>query len=984
MRFCKGGYRLNYKGNTNCLNIPSIDAKDLYIANHQVKNDLEVTRTGYSLTYINNGKREQNLRKYVNTYDFSLDLIELRQYVQKSGKNKGIGKKDFSFFVGKRKDKEYSNMVINVTFKYSVKKFNRVSPDTYVKHGYEYSDLSFHNCIATALVWDEKTEKYHEDVIGVKTNQLLGETQCCDKLPNMFYISRESDSSHQIKYCIKESLNHTIKDVAELRKILYKDGFRCNDRNYVRFKRSSGSSRVGKCLFIVEELYDHMHKWEMCGLKVKHKDEVDLAALEAYISLPTSSIVDTIDIDPKSILIIDDFESVFKDTVIETSIGDDGWLHTEEKEIEVHNSIWDGQSLIDKSVMGEYDQYGMLLLRNKFFKSCCFNTNIQKWFEDNNITDIGQLNGLTLAKNVSDIRVITTPNSIKYLKFGTVRQWLNNLPSMFGVVKHEKKTHFFDGDMVQTHYQLLNTLQLSKSEVKEFLQPSFDYMNKLNTDIDVLKYHIKCQSNDGNVHEFSSVNDMIYTMLNITEDFKYTKIFNNFRNDLLHSYRKNLKKGHILVHGNYSVLFGNPIEMLKSSIGKFNHNVSTLNKGEIYNTRFLNNQELLCCRSPHVTIGNILVAKNTYVGEIDTYFNLTDEIVCLNSINDNILERLSGCDFDSDQMLITNDKILLNAAKKNYSLFKVPTSNVHARKVQRKYTSEDQADLDIRTSNNLIGEIINLSQQLNSQLWDKANNYTKQTGCSIFDLYNTDAQFRKLYYDICQLDVMSCIEIDKAKKEFDVDSKAEIKKIQNNHIEYDEKNNKKIIARFLGTISDLKGYDKKQNVTYRYLETTMDYIVEQISNHTSERYSVNFKPLSKILRPKNYNKEAVAKSQLARITNILENLHLEHNRIMRIDNDYCSYEQKLKIYYARKQETFNIINQMDINQNTAYRLLRYIDADKIKTKQYILEYLSMYLMNYYKITDTSINLVKKGYVGAVSLDINDVNLYGIIFQKKHI
>lgn len=115
-------------------------------------------------------------------------------------------------------------------------------------------------------------------------------------------------------------------------------------------------------------------------------------------------------------------------------------------------------------------------------------------------------------------------------------------------------------------------------------------------------------------------------------------------------------------------------------------------------------------------------------------------------------------------MLITNDKILLNAAKKNYSLFKVPTSNVHARKVQRKYTSEDQADLDIRTSNNLIGEIINLSQQLNSQLWDKANNYTKQTGCSIFDLYNTDAQFRKLYYDICQLDVMSCIEIDKAKK----------------------------------------------------------------------------------------------------------------------------------------------------------------------------------------------------------------------------
>ena len=124
--------------------------------------------------------------------------------------------------------------------------------------------------------------------------------------------------------------------------------------------------------------------------------------------------------------------------------------------------------------MGEYSCYGMLLLRNKFFKSCCFNTNIQKWFHDNNITEVSQLNGFTLATDVSEIKMITTPNSVKYLKFGTMEQWLNNLPSTFGVVKHEKKTHFFDGDMVQTHYQLLNTLQLSQKETNELLQLSFD------------------------------------------------------------------------------------------------------------------------------------------------------------------------------------------------------------------------------------------------------------------------------------------------------------------------------------------------------------------------------------------------------------------------------------------------------------------------------------------------------------------------------
>lgn len=973
MRFCKGGHRLNYKGNTNCLNIPSIDAKDLYIANHQVKKDSEVTEMGYSLIYINNGKREPNLRKYVNTYDFSLDLIELRQYVQKSGKNKGIGKKDFSFFVGKRKDKEYSNMVINVTFKYSVKKFNRVSPDTYVKHGYEYENLSFHNCIATTLVWDDKIGEYHEDVVGVKTNQLLGETQCCNKLPGMFYVSRESDSSHQIKYCIKENLNHTIKDVAELRKILYKDGFRCNGRNYVRFKRSSGSSRVGKCLFIVEELYDHMHKWEMCGLKIKHEDEIDLAALEAYISLPTSSIIDTIDIDPKTILIIDDFESVFKDTVIETSIGNDGWLHTEEKEIEVHNSIWDGQSLIDKSAMGEYDQYGMLLLRNKFFKSCCFNTNIQKWFEDNNIKDIEQLNGVTLAKNVSDIRVITTPNSIKYLKFGTVQQWLNNLPNMFGVVKHEKKTHFFDGDMVQTHYQLLNTLQLSESEVKEFLQPSFDYMNKLNTDIDVLKYHIKCQSNDD--YDFTTMNDVIYSMLNITEDFKNTKIFNKFRNDLLYSFRKNLKKGHVLVNGNYSVLFGNPMEMLKSAIGIFDCKHTSLLSGEVYNKRFENEQELLCCRSPHVTIGNILVAKNKYVNQIDDYFNLTDEIICLNSINDNILERLSGCDFDSDQMLITDNSILLNAAKKNYTVFKVPTSNVHARKVQRKYTPEDQADLDIRTSNNLIGEIINLSQQLNSQLWNIANNSNK----NIETLYDTDANFRELYFDICQLDVMSCIEIDKAKKEFDVDSKAEIKMIQKKHIVQDEKTGKNIFPYFLGVISQIKGYDKKNSATYRYLKTTMDYLVKLINQHTSERFSVLDKNISDVLKPKSYDRTKSKSSQIEVISKKIDKLIITHKKIMCIDNDYCDYQTKMILFAHEKDSVFSYLNKLKLNEHTVYRLLKHIDYNKSESKFLLLEFLSYYLKMFYNNTSCKINLVRITDLNVENHDI--LYLYNIPYAK---
>ena len=154
---------------------------------------------------------------------------------------------------------------------------------------------------------------------------------------------------------------------------------------------------------------------------------MDIAAFEAYISLPTSSIIDTLDIKPENILVIRDWESEFYDNAVCTDLDKDGWLETKEKQMKISNSIWDGQSLIDISLMGKYSDKGMLLLRNKFFKSCCFNTNIQKFFADNNITDISQLNGETIATDIKDIKLIATPSSIKFYKFGTLETWLHNI-----------------------------------------------------------------------------------------------------------------------------------------------------------------------------------------------------------------------------------------------------------------------------------------------------------------------------------------------------------------------------------------------------------------------------------------------------------------------------------------------------------------------------------------------------------------------------
>ena len=55
----------------------------------------------------------------------------------------------------------------------------------------------------------------------------------------------------------------------------------------------------------------------------------------------------------------------------------------------------------------------------------------------------------------------------------------------------------------------------------------------------------------------------------------------------------------MLVEGNYETLFGNPVEMLQASIGKFD-GVSVLGVGNIHTKRFGYGQRLVGSRSPHI------------------------------------------------------------------------------------------------------------------------------------------------------------------------------------------------------------------------------------------------------------------------------------------------------------------------------------------------------------------------------------------------
>ncbi len=601
----------------NGIYIPSIDAKDIYIAANYINSQ----NSFYSLK-DRNGK--YILKKFINSFNNSLDLpIIKKAYKKKYRAN------NFSFREGKH---EYTVHIINLTFKYSVKKWNNAAKNMYIKFGYNNRNLKFVDNIA---------RNAEGELVGIITDKPVDSPCSCEELPKNIKVKTTENG---IVYK-KTGEFETLKTSADLRHWVYENGFICDGIKYCRMKRSSGAARVGRCLFINENLYKPLINFCSKGIDVHSGDEIDLAAYEAYISLTSSSIIGTLKILPENILVIDDYISKFQEDVIVTR-NKNGRLVTTEETCDIENDIWDGQSLIDISAMDEYKNHGMVLLRNLMFKSCCFNCNIQRWFKDNGITDIKQLKGQTRAKRIEDIKLITTSNSIKYLKFGSLEQWFDNIYEDFGVVKHDKPTHFFEGRMVQTHYQLLNTLQLSPKDVSRFLQESFDFAKLLKNEPAVVRYYIKYQYQDS-YRPVSQIMknkfDVIYFLMGNNNRFVKTKYYNDFLKNLLKSYYKNLKNGHVFVNGNYSTLLGNPIEMLQAAIGKF-EGVSQIGIGNIHSKRFRFNKVLLGSRSPHVTMGNILLAKNTKNKEIDKYLNLTQEVVCINSIGENILQRLSGAD----------------------------------------------------------------------------------------------------------------------------------------------------------------------------------------------------------------------------------------------------------------------------------------------------------------------------------------------------
>ena len=561
------------------------------------------------------------------------------------------------------------------------------------------------------------------------------------------------------------------KDVDEIRRIYYNDGFNITYKNYkkdgtLKFEktvhynmlfRSTGKAKQGNCIFICDRLYKKTKDFMYMGYKLP-KHQAPIVEIGAYASLIASGIVGTLKINPRDFVILDDVKSIFKTNIISVELDENKHCRAVAKDnCELSNEMFDGQGLIDSSIFPSWGE-GYVLLRHHMTKLACFKTHIQKFFRDYygdkyetaKITDV-----FGHEHFVKDIKVLTTTNSIKWRKFGiSYDYWckkVNENGNVFGVVKtaHPSKL----GRVQKMSYQMVNSLDLDS--MPQIVEETLDYIKKLKTDDEeFLDYLYKNQN-------FSNDFIVLYTLCKKNPEFVDSSYFRERKTTIISEYVKTFREGKVLQNGDNLVFCGSPYAMLLHSVGESVEKDDTLvqEDGAIqcFTNKFNHDEHLACFRSPHNSKNNIAYLHNIHSEIMLKYFDFGNQIIALNTNHTDIEDRLNGCDFDSDMGFVTNQPQIVESARNAYLNYHTIVNNIpkSTKKYELSMDSYALIDSNLSKSQNAIGESSNIAQ-------------LAQSYASMYD--------DKIYDDaVCILSVLAQVSIDGAKRAFDVDVNEEIR-----------------------------------------------------------------------------------------------------------------------------------------------------------------------------------------------------------------
>ena len=237
-------------------------------------------------------------------------------------------------------------------------------------------------------------------------------------------------------------------------------------------------------------------------------------------------------------------------------------------------------------------------------------------------------------------------------------------------------------------------------------------MQELRNDDNMFLMHIGSKKN--------SDNSMIYELASYVSKFIRTDLYTNFKNDTLNDYKNSWKKDGIKIpNSDFCVCVSNPIEMIQYACGIESDKWIRVHKErEAYCNFYDEGQKLIAARNPCVCSGNIICLENVKSPLLEEYMILSENIVVVNSIDSDIMERASSMDYDSDQMWLSSNELLVEKAEYCEKYYLTPVNKVAKELTSKFNTIEDLSSTDTKISKGKVGDIVNMGQILQAYYWN--------------------------------------------------------------------------------------------------------------------------------------------------------------------------------------------------------------------------------------------------------------------------
>ena len=481
-------------------------------------------------------------------------------------------------------------------------------------------------------------------------------------------------------------------------------GFCVNGIRYVRLVGTPGGVKNQTIVFVSDRLAGELRRRIDNG-RDQNKELVP-AKFEAYrgltcsASLPVSM--------PNGVIVVKDCETAFRDTILYLDDSGDGAPNMElRKDYEVTLNASDGFGLMLPSLAKRWsDELGLTYTAGGFNTRYAFEKGMVYGFDfaafaENVAHEYIVEDAWGNKQDVRKAELILTTSQVKlWDSYSSAEEYFSKSTKNGYTFSVTKACPEVLENERATNYQFLQSLDMTDKDIEELIEPTCSMIEDV-LGGDPVKTALFLNGSGLDEKNIERLSDGIGKAVMIDDGLIGDAYTQSVIQRMIHNRIDEAKIGVLNVHGNFSMLSGDPYALCQSI---FHMNVTgLLASGELYNKYWLDDgaSEVAAFRAPMTCYNNIRRMRVSSSADAKKWYEHMGTATVLNAW-DTTMAALNGADFDGDLIFLTDNAVILRR------LFSVPAIFCVQRKAAKKVPSEqDLMESNIASFGNNIGVVTN-------------------------------------------------------------------------------------------------------------------------------------------------------------------------------------------------------------------------------------------------------------------------------------